>query len=434
MQSSHRATYNIALEYAIAQANQLDKPLIVFFGVAPDFPEANLRHITFMLEGLKEAQQTLQKRGIKMVIRKQSPERGAVELAEDACLVVVDQGYIKPVKAYYRSVARNIDCPLVQVEDNVVVPVEQASLKEEYSAATLRPKILRQRERFLAAVEPQKPKRPSSSLEMDSIDLTDLDKATSTLNVDTSVAVSKFFVGGTNHAEKRLEDFLKNKLVQYATQKNNPTVDYVSNLSPYLHFGQISPIHIAQKTHDADVPQAAKEAFLEELIVRRELAINYVTYNPNYDTYRGLPNWSKNTLSLHRNDKRAVLYDLETLENAQTHDPYWNAAQQEMRGTGKMHGYMRMYWGKKILEWSSSPEVAFEWALYLNNKYELDGRDPNGYAGVAWCFGKHDRPWMQRPIFGMVRYMNDAGLKRKFNVDEYVANVAELQKNDWAPL
>lgn len=427
MQSSQRAEHNLALEYAIAQANRLDKPLVAFFGVKTDFPQANLRHFRFMLEGLREAQRALGKRGINLVVCKQSPELGAVELAKDAACVVVDRGYTKPVREFYRFVAKSIACPLVQVEDDVVVPVEQASLKEDYSAATLRPKILRQRERFLVEGEAQKLKHPSLGLELESLSLNDLDEATSKLGVDASVPPSRFFVGGASQAEKRLEGFLENKLTAYAERKNDPTVDFVSNLSAYLHFGQISPIFIAQETLKADVPEKAKEVFLEELIVRRELAVNYVTYNPNYDAYESLPNWCKTTLSLHANDKRAALYDLETLENARTHDPYWNAAQQEMRVTGKMHGYMRMYWGKKILEWSRSPEMAFRWALYLNDKYELDGRDPNGYAGVAWCFGKHDRPWLQRPIFGMVRYMNDAGLKRKFNADGYVEKVAELQ-------
>ena len=179
---------------------------------------------------------------------------------------------------------------------------------------------------------------------------------------------------------------------------------------------------------EAPVSKAAKEAYLEELIVRRELAVNYVNFNRNYDSFDGLPEWAKRTLLSHKKDPRDYLYSLKELENAKTHDPYWNAAQNEMLVTGKMHGYMRMYWGKKLIEWIDNPEKAFKIALHLNDKYELDGRDPNGYAGVAWCFGKHDRPWKERKIFGIVRYMNSDGLRRKFDADKYVHKTNELEK------
>ncbi len=188
-------------------------------------------------------------------------------------------------------------------------------------------------------------------------------------------------------------------------------------MSPYLHFGQISPLYVAIQISQHRSP--GKEAFLEELIVRRELSMNFVHYNQNYDSFTGIPDWAKHTLDEHRQDPRKYMYSLEQLEQAQTHDPYWNAAQREMVITGKMHGYMRMYWGKKILEWTTKPEEAFSIALYLNNKYELDGRDPNSFTGVAWCLGKHDRPWGRRPIFGNIRYMSAEGLKRKFNANKY---------------
>jgi len=235
------------------------------------------------------------------------------------------------------------------------------------------------------------------------------------------------FRGGSSEASKRLEIFVEDKLSGYADFRNDPSVDYQSMLSPYLHFGQISPIQIALKVLGAQAPASAKEAYLEELIVRRELAVNYVNYNSNYDCFEGLPEWAKRTLLSHKSDPREYLYSLNELENFETHDPYWNAAQNEMRITGKIHGYMRMYWGKKIIEWSENPELAFNTALYLNNKYELDGRDPNSFAGVAWCFGKHDRPWKERPVFGSVRYMNENGLRRKFDADKYVAKIGHLQ-------
>jgi deoxyribodipyrimidine photo-lyase len=202
--------------------------------------------------------------------------------------------------------------------------------------------------------------------------------------------------------------------------RNDPNENYVSNLSPYLHFGQISPLYIALQISRSS--GKAVDAFLEELIIRRELSMNFIHFNPKYDSFSGLPAWAKMTLLEHQEDPRKYLYTREELEKALTHDPYWNAAQKEMVITGKMHGYMRMYWGKKILEWTATPQQAFDTALYLNNKYELDGRDPNGFTGVAWCFGKHDRPWARRPIFGNIRYMSEDGLKRKFDADKYSRN------------
>ncbi len=197
-------------------------------------------------------------------------------------------------------------------------------------------------------------------------------------------------------------------------------------MSPYLHFGQISPLYLALKV--LETSSAGKDAYLEELIVRRELSHNFVFFNDKYDTFKSLPPWAMRTLNFHRRDKREYIYSLEQFEKAQTHDPYWNAAQQEMVITGKMHGYMRMYWGKKILEWSKNPRTGFKIALYLNNKYELDGRDPNAFAGVAWCFGKHDRAWSERKVFGKIRYMNAAGLKRKFDIEAYVNKIQSLEK------
>ena len=218
--------------------------------------------------------------------------------------------------------------------------------------------------------------------------------------------------------QARLQYFIKNKLDRYPEDKNDPNLNCVSEMSPYLHFGQISPIFIALKIIESK--SIGINSYLEELIVRRELSMNYVFYNKNYDSFYGLPNWSKHTLINHSKDKRDYVYSIEDLEKFDTHDPYWNACQKQMMKNGKMHGYMRMYWGKKIIEWTKDPINAYNNALYLNNKYELDGRDPNAFTGIAWCFGKHDRPWIERSIFGKIRYMNDKGLKRKFDIDKFV--------------
>jgi deoxyribodipyrimidine photo-lyase len=418
MQASQRAEYNHALEYAISKGNELHQPVIVFFGMTDHFLEANERHYTFMLEGLREVEQSLEKRGILMVIRYKSPEMGTVPLAKKASLVIVDRGYLRIQRQWRNVVADQIDCPLIQVESDVIVPVEETSPKEEYAAATIRSKIHKKLSHFLVPLKQSVPSVESLSLDFDSFDINDVGKAISKLHIDRSVQRVSSFQGGTKEARDHLEVFLEGKLDQFPELRNDPTLDYLSHMSPYLHFGQISPLFIVLKTLETKSP--GTEAFLEELIVRRELSMNFVFYNEKYDSLEAVPEWAKKTLKAHQKDKRQYTYTLEELESAKTHDPYWNAAQKEMVIKGKMHGYMRMYWGKKIIEWSKRPEEAFRIMLYLNNKYELDGRDPNGFTGVAWCFGKHDRPWGERPIFGNVRYMNDKGLKRKFDAEAYV--------------
>ncbi|MFX0088861.1 MAG: deoxyribodipyrimidine photo-lyase [Candidatus Hodarchaeota archaeon] len=421
MQASQRAEYNHALEFSILRANKLSRPIIVYFGIAGDYPEASERHYYFMLEGLRETQSSLEENGIRMIIWDKSPERGIAELSKDACLVVVDGGYLGLQKKWRSYAAKNMDCSILQVESDAIVPVETASPKEEYSAATFRPKIKKKLDHYLVPMKRNHPRFDSLRFELPTLELKDLKKVISSLNIDPAVKRTTYFRGGTQQAKKHLEDFLKNRLNQYQEFRNNPERDHLSNMSPYLHFGQISPLYIALKTMETGSP--GKDAYLEELIVRRELSINYVFYNLKYDSFDGIPEWAKKTLKQHEKDQREYIYTLKDLENARTHDPYWNAAQKEMVSKGKMHGYMRMYWGKKIIEWSRTPEKAFEVAIYLNNKYELDGRDPNGFTGIAWCFGKHDRPWKERKIFGKIRYMSAEGLKRKSDMDAYIRKI-----------
>jgi deoxyribodipyrimidine photo-lyase len=413
MQQSQRTDYNHALEYSISKSNKYEKPLIVYFGLTENFPNANIRHYKFMIEGLKEVKKTLENRRIKFLLKQKSPEKGAIELSENACTIITDRGYLKIQRVWRKKVAEKIKCPLIQIESDVVVPVEITSNKEEYSAATLRHKIKDKYDKFLIPFKKEKYKQSYVEKELGSIDIAEILKD----KINKSVKQVDNYIGGTNQAIKHLNLFLKEKIDNYPEKRNDPNLNFVSNLSPYLHFGQISPLKIALSV--LEKKSTGQKAFLDELIVRKELSINFVYYNPFYESYNCLPDWSKKTLKKHEKDKREYIYCLDELENAETHDPYWNAAQKQMIKEGKMHGYMRMYWGKKILEWSKKPEKAFETALYLNNKYELDGRDPNGYAGVAWCFGKHDRPWAKRPIFGNIRYMNANGLKRKFDIEKY---------------
>ena len=234
------------------------------------------------------------------------------------------------------------------------------------------------------------------------------------------------FKAGTSEAKRRFAEFLKNRLARYDQNSNQPQTDDISHMSPYLHFGQISPLYLALEISKAGGPQSAKDAFLEELVVRRELAANFVHYVPDYDRYDCAPGWARKSLADHRRDRRPYVYSVAQLENAQTHDPYWNAAMREMACTGFMHNYMRMYWGKKILEWSPTPEEGFATTLALNNRYFIDGRDPNSYAGVAWIYGVHDRAWPERAIYGKVRTMNASGLERKCDIRAYVLKVDAL--------
>jgi deoxyribodipyrimidine photo-lyase len=428
MQQSQRGRFNHALEYTVRCANSLRLPVVVGFGLTDDYPEANARHYAFMLQGLQEVARDLAARGIAFVLRRGSPEEVAIRLSRKAALVVCDRGYLRHQRIWRRRVARALRRAVVQVESDVVVPVEVASDKEEIGARTLRPRIHRVWDRYIKGLRAGKVGRNARALRLRSdLNLFDAEAALRRLNVDESVPPVTRFLGGYSEASRRLNSFLRNRLEGYSDRRSEPADWHSSMLSPYLHFGQISPVEIALAVRRCRRGSAEdRAALLEELVVRRELAVNFVRYNPAYDSYRCLPKWAAKTLEEHRQDERPALYKRRLLESAETHDPYWNSAMREMVRTGFMQNYMRMYWGKKILEWRRTPTAAFRTALYFNNKYSLDGRDPNSYAGVAWCFGLHDRAWGERPIFGKVRYMNDRGLERKFDMQRYVEEVENL--------
>ena len=240
---------------------------------------------------------------------------------------------------------------------------------------------------------------------------------------------------GPRAAEDRLSTFVEQELDGYASRRNHPDIDGTSRLSSYLHYGHVSAARVVQLAREGAANGACNQedidAFVEELVVRRELAHNFVRFNDHASDLTGAPAWAQATLAAHASDPREWLYDLEQLTAAKTHDPLWNAAQRQMMITGHMHGYVRMYWAKKILEWSVDPETAFAHALTLNDAWHLDGRDPNGIVGVAWAIaGVHDRPWTERPIFGTIRYMSLASTGRKFNsrayIDRWCSNTASL--------
>jgi deoxyribodipyrimidine photo-lyase len=428
MQQSQRADYNHALEYAIQQANRLGQGVLAAFGLMDDYPEANLRHYTFMLEGLKETRTTLVRRGIKMVIQKGTPAEIALKLGRNASIIVCDCGYLRHQKAWRDQVAQQAACRVVQVESDVIVPLRVVSTKTEYAARTIRPKIHKHLASYLNEFKPATVKQSSLNLDIQGIDLGNVDAVLQKLKIDRGVpAVTQFFTGGTSQARQIFKGFIHQRLGRYVDNRNQPQTDDISHMSPYLHFGQISPLYLALKIMQADSRlQEAKEAFLEEMIVRRELAMNFVNYSPHYDSYKCLPNWARRTLAEHEKDTREYVYTRRQLENSRTHDEYWNAAMREMKHTGFMHNYMRMYWGKKILEWTKTPQHAFRTTLAINNKYFLDGRDANSYTGVAWVFGVHDRAWFERPIFGKIRYMAASGLERKCDIRGYVNKVDAL--------
>lgn len=433
MQQSQRAEFNHALEYAAGEANARGLPLLVAFGLMDGYPEATLRHYRFMLEGLRETQDALRGRGVLMVVRHGNPDDIALGLAADAALVVCDRGYLRHQKAWRERVAGEAGCAVVQIESDVVVPVDAASDKAEVGARTLRPRVTRLWPRFLVPLRARRVDVPSLDLDVTGLDLSDLDRVLDTLTLDRSVPPVPLFTGGTAGAKAILRRFTRESLDGYTDHRNRPGTDYVSHMSKYLHFGQISPVYVALTVRAAAGPAGDEETYLDELLVRRELAQNYVHFTPDYDRYDGLPAWARATLAAHRGDPRPHVYTRAELEAAGTHDPYWNAAMREMVHTGYMHNHMRMYWGKKILEWSATPEEGFDTALRLNNKYFLDGRDANSFANVAWVFGRHDRPWPERPVFGQVRSMTARGLEQKTDVKAYVEKVEAAVRGNGSP-
>jgi deoxyribodipyrimidine photo-lyase len=427
MQQSQRAHFNHALEYAIKRANDINQPMLAVFGLTDDYPEANARHYRFMLEGLADVSRSLDSRGIGFILKYGHPPNVALDYARRASLVVCDRGYLRHQRQWRRQVAHTAQCEVVEVETDVVVPVESASNKAEIGARTLRPRIHRILPKFLLNLRPTPLVRDSLTLEEGSIDLRDIDGILGRMNLDSRVPPVDLLRGGNSEARKIFRHFKEHNLEGYAEHRNRPETDYVSRMGMYLHFGQISPLYITLeilKAHNKLIGDC--DSFIEELVVRRELACNFVNFTSDYDRISCIPGWALASLDAHAKDKREYIYSSAQLEAARTHDPYWNASMLEMKHTGYMHNYMRMYWGKKILEWSPSPRTAWRRALRFNNRYFLDGRDPNSYAGIAWIFGMHDRAWPDRKIFGKVRYMSASGLERKADPKAYVEKVERM--------
>lgn len=422
MQQSQRATANHALEYAIAEANTLGLPVVVGFGLTPAYPGANARHYQFMLEGLRETEQALRERGIALVVRPGNPADVVLELAWEAALVVCDRGYLPVQRRWREQVARHAPCRVIEVESDAVVPVEAVSDHVEYAARTLRPKIWRLVDRFAKPLAPVPSACSSLPCPLAGLDLADPGRLVRELGVDVSVPPVRRFRGGAGEAHRRLDEFLAQRLARYDDEPPDLAGGTVSQLAPYLHFGQISPLEILLRLP----PSAA--GFREQLVVRRELALNYAWLQPDAGTYGSLPAWARETLAAHAADRREPQYSAEEMEQGRTADPHWNAAMGEMRHTGYLHNHLRMYWGKQILLWSATPEEAFATVSRLNDRYFLDGRDPNSLASVAWLFGQHDRPWPERPVFGKVRSMTRSGLERKTDTAAYRRHAEQVRR------
>jgi len=426
MSRDQRVSDNWALLYTQAKALDKKQPLIVTFCLVPRFLDATLRHYRFMLEGLKEVEGRLQDLNISFRLLCGQPEEQIPFFvkAVEAGALITDFSPLKINRRWKEEVANLIGVAAFEVDTHNIVPCWETSPKQEYAAYTIRPKINRLLPEYLVDL-PRPLKHPYKAPLPDKP--TDWLEAVNNLKIDTTVAPVDAFVPGEAAAGEAMADFVDQRLPYYSNLRNDPTADGQSDLSPYLHFGQLSAQRLAYeiKKKAGNSPPGAD--FLEELIVRRELSDNFCYYNNHYDSPEAFPNWAKETLAAHLADRRDYLYTLEQFEKAQTHDDLWNAAQIEMVRKGKMHGYLRMYWAKKILEWSNSPTEAMKTAIYLNDRYSLDGRDPNGYAGIAWSVGGvHDRAWPERPIFGKIRFMSYNGSKSKFKIPKYIEKVNNL--------
>lgn len=430
MQRTQRGQDNPALDVAIHAANELQLPVAVFFGLHPKYPNANLRHYNFLVEGLAETKRRVEERGAAFLFRP-FPNHDLIRFCREVkpALVIGDENPMREAEGWRQSASQKLETPFWTVDADVIVPTKFFP-KEEYAARTIRPKLHKLLPAFFEPLDNPKARFKWKDAELPASQPIDEAQILADLPLDRTTPAVKHFKGGTSAGLASLRKFVAEGLRTYDTARNLPHLPGTSALSAYLHFGQLGPHTIALAIREADVPQNAKDVYLEEMIVRRELAINYVARNPQYDKLAGCHEWARKTLAEHVNDPRPHLYTEAQFEAAETHDDLWNAAQKEMVITGRMHGYLRMYWAKKILEWTRTPDEAFDIAVRLNDRYELDGRDPNGYTGIAWAIGaKHDRPWAPaRPIFGMIRYMAYNGCARKFDVKAYVRRIEMLAR------
>jgi deoxyribodipyrimidine photo-lyase len=425
MSRDQRVEENWALQYASKQARLNNQYLLVFFALDMEYPGSNYRHFDFMIRGLQEVESRLNDLGIPFILRHGNPVNVIIDLVREYKVgqLITDFDPLRIKKQWKRELIFRLEIPFYEVDTHNIVPCWIASEKEEYGAYTFRPKIKKLLPYFLTDF----PDILEQTIEKNMHQPVDWNFLHLKLDQAKAIPRVKKFIPGSKAAHSTLSEFIQKGLFRYQEQKNDPNSEAVSDLSPYLHFGHISSQQIAieiLKTYGED---ENTESFLEELIIRKELSDNFCYYNQDYDKPEAFKKWAKESLALHAKDEREFIYSSIEFEAAQTHDPLWNAAQLELKNNGKMHGYLRMYWAKKILEWTKSFPQALEIANILNDTYSLDGRDPNGYTGCAWSIGGiHDRAWSDRPVFGKIRYMNYNGCKRKFDVDGYIKRISQI--------
>jgi deoxyribodipyrimidine photo-lyase len=431
MQRAQRGIDNHAVDLAVHIANLLELPLIVYFAAISNFPHANLRHYAFLNQGLADIEQDLQRRNITFLMRR-APHESHEQLLSDvrAAFLVGDENPLRVPEQWRKQIASRIAIPFWTVDTDVVIPSKLME-KAQYGAYTIRPRLYRLLPDYLHLYENPHAnhawKRPHGFYS----DSVHEDITRDWPHLDRSVAPVEAWQGGTHAALKRLRHFTGKLLADYEDQRNHPESDCTSGLSPYLHFGHIAPLTIALAVEAAakadQTLRPARDSYFNELIVWRELAINFVRYTRDYDSPGCAEAWAQQTIAEHARDEREHLYTLPQLEAAHTHDALWNAGQLQMIRHGWMHNSIRMYWAKKILEWTPNIATAMKYCIHLNDKYFLDGRDPNGYAGIAWALlGKFDRAWGERPIFGKIRYMSGVSTGKKFDSKRYIEQMGLL--------
>ena len=429
MQSTQRFEDNWALRYATLEADRVGKPLLIHHDIDPTYPHASARFHTFMLQGAKELATRARSLGLtyRFSLRygRDGDRREVDRLARRAALVVTDLFPTAGVSARAERLAGRVNCRVVAV-DSVGVVAAAAFYREEYAARTIRPKLARLIEPSLDPVEDRPPRRPLSpslaaSLDVDWLDVERCDIAAEVSRCEIDHEVAPVAArGGLRAARARLAAFVGDGLQGYADRRRNPSDDGGSSrLSPYLHHGMISPLEVVRAVR-AGASDSASETFLNEMLTWRELSLNFCLRNPHHASLEALPDWVQRSMKAHAADARQVTYSLEDLERAATHDPIWNAGQRELLETGQMHNVVRMLWGKAVITWTRTYGEALAWLLHLNNKYALDGCDPNSYAGIQWCFGKFDRPFASRPVWGTIRPMSLERARAKYQMGDYL--------------
>ncbi len=430
MQSTHRFEENWALRAAIRQADTRHLPLVIHQGLDPTYEHASDRIHEFILRNAGELASRADQLGLdyRFVLRRTRDEDRRVvdQLAARAAIVITDLFPTAGVWERAMRFAQRAEVRVVAVESHGIIPSGLFE-REEYAARTIRPKLHRFLPFALEPVEDRPPRRrvPSdmmASLPGKPLNFARHDLAQELAHCDIDHSVPPVSLpSGRNAALRRARTFVDSVMQDYGTRRIDPTDDEGSSrLSPYLHFGQISAIEVVRMALESEHRREA-EAFLNEILVWRELALNFSLRNPSYRTLDALPAWVNKTLTKHESDPRESEYSMQDFEEAGTHNDLWNAAQRELMTTGVMHNVVRMLWGKHFIAWSKRPADALAWALHLNNKYGIDGRDPSSYAGVQWCFGKFDRPFQERPVLGLVRPMSLERARKKWDVDAYVA-------------